>query len=179
MGMLFTETKIQGAFVVTPEEFKDARGLLGRSFSATEFERHGLDPRVVECNVSFSEKQYTVRGMHLQKDEQAQAKLVRCTKGAIFDVILDLRPGSRTFKQWWAEELTDENRLMLYVPKGCAHGFQTLEHGTEVFYQMSQAYHRESEAGVRWNDPAFGIEWRVTEGITINERDATYPDFRL
>jgi dTDP-4-dehydrorhamnose 3,5-epimerase len=178
MGIIFRETKLKGAFVIEPENFPDERGFLSRSFSRTEFESHGLNPDIAECNISFSKKKYTLRGMHFQKGDDAQAKLVRCTKGAVFDVIIDLRPDSPTFKQWIGEDLTEENRLLLYVPKGFAHGFQTLEDNTEVFYQISNAYNQKSEGGVRWNDPRFGIEWRATDGITINLRDQTYPDFK-
>jgi dTDP-4-dehydrorhamnose 3,5-epimerase len=178
MAIIFRETKLKGAFVIDPEKFEDARGFLARSFSAREFESHGLNPRIAECNISLSSKRYTVRGMHFQKPPFAQAKLVRCTKGAIYDVIIDLRPNSPTFKQWLGEDLTAENRRMVYVPEGFAHGFQTLEDETEVFYQISNFYMPESEGGVRWNDPAFGIEWRVTDGVTINERDRNYSDFK-
>jgi len=179
MGIIFTETKLKGAFIVDPQKFEDARGFLSRSFSAKEFEERGLNPRIAECNISFSKKRYTIRGMHFQKPPYEQAKLVRCTKGSVYDVIIDLRPQSPTFKQWIGEELTAENRRMLYVPEGFAHGFQTLEDDTEVFYQISNIYNPGSEGGVRWNDPVFGIEWRATDGVTINERDQNYPDFKF
>ena len=179
MGIDFRETKLKGAFVIEPQRFSDERGFLGRSFSAREFHELGLNPHVAECNISYSEKAYTIRGMHYQVEPHAQAKLVRCTQGSIYDVIIDLRPESQTFKQWIREKLTAENRHMLYVPAGFAHGFQTLEPKTEVFYQISEFYDPDSERGVRWNDPAFGIEWEVTEGITIKDRDARYEDFKL
>ena len=178
MGITFTETKLEGAFIIDPQTFRDDRGFLARSFSQQEFEAHGLNPNMAECNISFSRKRYTVRGMHFQHAPFAQAKLVRCTKGAVYDVIIDLRPGSPTFKQWIGEGLSSENRRMLYVPEGFAHGFQTLEDDTEVFYQISQIYNPGSEGGVRWNDPAFGINWPAMDGITINERDQNYPDFK-
>lgn len=178
MGITFRETKLKGAFVIEPDTFTDERGFLARSFSAKEFERHGLNPRIAECNISFSKRRYTVRGMHFQKPPFAQAKLVRCTKGAVYDVIIDLRPDSPTFKQWVGEELTAENRRLLYVPESFAHGFQTLEDDSEVFYQISNFYTPESEGGVRWNDPVFGIDWPATDGITINTRDQNYPDFK-
>jgi dTDP-4-dehydrorhamnose 3,5-epimerase len=177
MGIIFRETKLKGAFVIDPERFEDMRGFLARSFSAKEFESHGLNPRIAECNISFSKKRYTIRGMHFQKPPHAQAKLVRCSQGAIYDVIIDLRPESPTFKQWIGEELTAQNRRMLYVPEGFAHGFETLEDNTEVFYQISQFYTPQSEGGVRWNDPAFGISWPASDGVIINDRDRTYPDF--
>jgi dTDP-4-dehydrorhamnose 3,5-epimerase len=179
MGIKFTETKLKGAFVIDPEKFEDERGFFARSFSQREFENHGINPRMAECNISFSKKRYTVRGMHFQSEPFAQAKLVRCTKGAIYDVIIDLRPESTTFKQWVGVELTAENRRMLYVPTQFAHGFQTLKDDTEVFYQISNVYAPQTEGGVRWNDPAFAIAWPTTNGITINERDRTYPDFKL
>jgi|SRR5688572_33485687 len=179
MGIIFTETKLTGAFIVDPEKFEDERGFLARSFSAKELESRGLNPRIAECNISFSKKRYTVRGMHFQNPPFAQAKLVRCTKGSVYDVIVDLRPDSPTFKQWIGEELTAANRRMLYVPEGFAHGFQTLDDDTEVFYQISNFYNPGSEGGVRWDDPVFGIEWPATEGVTINERDRNYPDFTL
>ena len=178
MGIIFRETKLKGAFVIEPENFGDDRGFLKRSFSQKEFAERGLNPNVAECNISFSEKPYTLRGMHFQKPPFAQAKLVRRTKGAVLDVIIDLRPESPTFKQWIREELTEENRLLLYVPEGFAHGFQTLKPNSEVFYQMSQVYSPDSEDGVRWNDPVFGIEWEATDGLTIKKRDAEFPDFK-
>jgi dTDP-4-dehydrorhamnose 3,5-epimerase len=179
MGIIFTETQLKGAFIVDPERFEDARGFLARSFSAKEFESRGLNPRIAECNISFSKKRYTVRGMHFQHPPFAQAKLVRCSKGAIYDAIIDLRPESPTFKQWIGEELTAENRRILYVPEGFAHGFQTLADDTEVFYQMTNFYNPGSEGGVRWNDPVFAIDWPATDGVTINERDQNYPDFKF
>lgn len=178
MGISFRETKLKGAFVIDPERFEDARGFLARSFSQREFESRGLNARMAECNISFSRNRYTVRGMHFQKPPHAQAKVVRCTKGSIYDVIIDLRPESPTFKQWLGEELTAENRRMLYLPEGFAHGFQTLEDDTEVFYQISNFYEPGSEGGVRWNDPAFAIKWPASDGITINVRDENYPDFK-
>lgn len=178
MGINFIETKLKGAFVVEPERFDDHRGFLSRSFSAREFERLGLNPCVVECNISYSRAKHTVRGMHFQRGPHAQAKLVRCTVGAVYDVAIDLRPDSDTYGQWVGVELTAENRRMLYVPEGFAHGFQTLVEGAEIFYQISHYYAPGSEGGVRWDDPAFGINWPERAHVTINERDSTYPDFR-
>ena len=178
MGMIFKETKLQGAFRIEPERFDDHRGFLARSFSRLEFEAHGLNPRMVECNISFNKRRGTVRGMHFQAAPHAQAKLLRCTAGAIYDVIIDLRPGSATHSQWVGTELTAENRLMLYVPEGFAHGYQTLKDETEVLYQVTDYYAPQSAGGVRWNDPAFGIAWPETERVIINERDRAYPDFR-
>lgn len=179
MGMSFTETSFKGAFIIEPEKFEDERGFFARSFSDREFAAYGIDTRLVECNISFNKKQYTIRGMHFQAAPHAQAKLVRCTKGAIYDVIIDLRPDSSTFKQWTGAELSAENRLMLYVPQGFAHGFQTLADDTEVFYQVSEYYAPETAGGVRWNDPAFAIRWPEREQVILNERDRTYPDYRV
>ncbi|HEY0077456.1 MAG TPA: dTDP-4-dehydrorhamnose 3,5-epimerase [Pyrinomonadaceae bacterium] len=175
--MIFKETKLKGAYVVEPERFGDERGFFARSWSAREFAAEGLDARMVECNISFNKRRGTLRGMHFQAAPHAQAKVVRCTLGAVFDCIVDLRPDSETFKRWFALELSAENRLMLYVPEGFAHGFQTLEDDSEVFYQMSQYYAQESGRGVRWDDPAFRIEWPPTEERIIIARDREYPDF--
>jgi dTDP-4-dehydrorhamnose 3,5-epimerase len=173
----FKETKLKGAFVIEPEKFEDLRGFFARSFSKQEFLDRGLHGQFVEAGISFNHRKHTVRGMHFQAPPNEQAKLVRCTRGRIFDAMIDLRPASPTYKQWVAQELTAENRFMLYIPEGCAHGFQTLEDDSEVFYQLSQGYAPASERGVRWNDPAFGITWPVTDGVIMNERDRNYPDF--
>lgn len=178
--MIFKEAKLAGAFVVEQELFEDERGFFARSWSEREFAARGLDARLVECNISFNHRQGTLRGMHFQNAPHAQAKLVRCTTGAIYDVIIDLRRESETFRQWLGVELTAANRRMLYVPAGFAHGFQTLADETEVFYQMSDVFAPECAGGVRWNDPAFGIEWpEVGDGREriINARDRDYPDF--
>ena len=174
--MIFTETKLPGAFVIKPEKFEDDRGFFALTWSQHVFAERGLESRQVECNTSFNRKCGTLRGMHYQTTPHEQVKLVRCTAGAIFDCIIDLRPSSPTFKDWMAQELTAENRLMLYVPVGFAHGFQTLCDGAEVFYQMSERYVAESGRGVRWNDPAFGISWPRPISV-IAPRDRTYPDF--
>lgn len=179
MGIIFKETKLKGAFVIEPERFDDERGFFARSFSDKEFAAQGIDPHFVECNISFNKRKNTLRGMHFQRAPYAQGKLVRCTAGAIYDVAVDLRPDSETFRRWVAVELTGQNRLMLYVPEGFAHGFQTLEDNTEVFYQVSTHYVPASCDGVRWNDPAFDIRWPAIEGVIVNERDRTYPDFRV
>ena len=168
-----------GVFVIEAEPFEDARGFFARSWSELEFAAHGLNTRVAECNISFSKRAGTLRGMHLQSPPHAQVKLVRCTMGAIYDVIIDLRPESRRFKQWVAVELTAANRRQLYVPEGCAHGFQTLTDCTEVYYQMTDVYAPACARGVRWDDPALGIEWpdAVAGERFIIERDREYPDF--
>jgi dTDP-4-dehydrorhamnose 3,5-epimerase len=174
--MIFTETKLKDAFIIQPERLGDQRGFFARTWCQREFEAHDLNPCLVQCNISFNKKKGTLRGMHYQTAPYEEAKLIRCTKGAIYDVIIDLRPDSRTIAQYMAVELTAENRTMLYVPKGFAHGFQTLTDNSEVFYQMSEFYVPQYARGVRWNDPAFAIEWPPDERIIL-ERDQTYPDF--
>jgi dTDP-4-dehydrorhamnose 3,5-epimerase len=174
--MIFTETKLKGAFIIEPEPLEDERGFFARTFDQKEFKAHGLNPWVVQCNISFNKKKGTLRGMHYQIAPYQEAKLVCCTKAAVYDVIIDLRKDSSTFKQWVAVELTAENRHMLYIPEGFAHGFQTLKDDTEVFYQMSEFYHPESAMGVRWNDPAFGIVWPDDIRV-ISDKDQQYPDF--
>ena len=165
-----------GAFVIELERRMDQRGFFARTFCQQEFEAHGLKTEVVQCNVSFNKHKGTLRGMHYQAAPFGEAKLVRCTSGSIYDVIIDLRRASATFKQYFAVELSAENGRMLYIPEDFAHGFQTLQGDTEVFYQMAQRYSTEHARGVRWNDPAFGIEWPEDERIII-ERDRNYPDF--
>lgn len=174
--MRFTETKLKGAFILEPEILEDERGFFARTWCRHEFEAYGLTTVFVQGNISFNHKRGTLRGMHYQVEPHAEAKLVRCTMGAIYDVILDLRPDSATFKQWLAVELTAENRRMLFIPEGLAHGFQTLEDNTEVFYQMSEFYHPECARGVRWDDPEFGIIWAKGEPI-VSTRDQEFPDF--
>jgi dTDP-4-dehydrorhamnose 3,5-epimerase len=174
--MIFTETALKGAFIVKPELAEDERGFFTRTWSEKEFAEHGLSSRLTECNISFNRKKGTLRGMHYQLAPYAQAKLVCCFRGSIYDVIIDLRRDSPTFKKWVAVELSATNRLMLYIPQGLAHGFQTLEDNTEVFYQMSEVYTPKSARGVRWNDPAFSIKWPPDE-LTIIDRDQSYPDF--
>jgi dTDP-4-dehydrorhamnose 3,5-epimerase len=174
--MIFHETKIPGVFEICLEPRTDERGFFARSWCQQEFEQHGLTPRTVQCNVSFNAKKGTLRGMHYQEAPFAEAKIVRCTQGTIYDVIVDLRPASTAFKKWIGVELTSARRNMVYIPEGCAHGFLTLEDNTELFYQMSEFYHPELSRGVRWNDPAFQIAW-PSSVKQISERDASYPDF--
>jgi len=176
--MTFHETNLPGVFAIHSEPRSDERGFFARSWCQREFEEHGLNSRLVQCNVSFNAKKGTLRGMHYQAAPYAETKIVRCTQGAIHDVVLDLRPQSPTFKEWIATVLSSENRHMLYIPEGCAHGFLTLEDQTEVFYQMSEFYHAESARGVRWDDPAFQIVWPC-EVEVISDRDACYPNFEL
>jgi dTDP-4-dehydrorhamnose 3,5-epimerase len=174
--MTFQETKLPGVFEIHLEPHSDERGFFARSWCQKEFENHGLDPRLVQCNVSLNLRKGTLRGLHYQAAPYAEAKVVRCTMGSIYDVAVDLRPKSPTFKNWIGMDLTAANRHMLYIPEGCAHGFLTLEDETEVFYQMSEFYNPESARGLRWNDPAFKIKWPGKVEV-ISERDRTYPDF--
>lgn len=174
--MIFIETPLAGAFVIEPEPIEDTRGCFARTWCRREFEARGLETRIAQCSTSFNKRKGTLRGMHYQQPPFAETKIVRCTRGAIYDVILDLRPEARTFTRHFAVVLTAENRRMLYVPPGFAHGFQTLEDDTEVFYQISEFYSAEHAHGVRWNDPVFGIRWPDDER-TIVDRDQSYPDF--
>jgi dTDP-4-dehydrorhamnose 3,5-epimerase len=177
--MNITETKIKGVFVVEPRRFEDERGFFAPSFRAADFAERGMESRFVETNISFSRRRGTIRGMHYQAAPHGQAKLVRCTRGAVYDVAVDLRPDSETYGQWVAAELTDENRRMLYVPGDCGHGFQTLADDTEVFYMVSSPYNPASGRGFRWDDPAFRVEWPDTEERVVIERDRLYPDYIL
>jgi len=172
--MIFAETKLPGVFLIEPERLEDGRGFFARTWCQREFEAHGLNPRLVQCSISYNKKKGTLRGMHYQVAPYEEAKLVRCTMGAIYDVIIDMRPDSLTFKQWVAIELTAENRKMLYVPEGIAHGFQTMVDNTEEFYQMSEFYHPECTQGVRWNDPTFDVNWPLPVNV-IAEKDNAYP----
>jgi dTDP-4-dehydrorhamnose 3,5-epimerase len=171
----FIETGLPGAFVVEPEWLADERGFFARTWCAEEFAAHGLKDVLLQCSVSFNRRQGTLRGMHYQRPPREEAKLVRCTAGAVYDVIVDLRVDSPTYLRHFAVELTQANRQALYVPEGFAHGFQTLADDTEVFYQMSEVFAPECAAGYRWNDPAFGLEWPLEVSV-ISERDRTYPD---
>jgi dTDP-4-dehydrorhamnose 3,5-epimerase len=175
--MNFLETKLPGVFEVQVEPKADARGFFARTWCKTEFDSCGLESALVQCSISYNRKRGTLRGMHYQEAPFEETKLVRCTRGAIYDVVLDLRPQSSSFKQWVAVVLTAELRNMIYVPKGCAHGFLTLADDTEVFYQMTQFFNAASSSGVRWNDPAFGIHWPEKIEV-ISERDRNYPNLR-
>ena len=174
--MRFTPSELPGTVIVDIEEHVDDRGLFARTFSEEEFASAGLPTRFVQSSVSFNTRRGTLRGLHYQAPPMPEGKLVRCTRGAVHDVVVDLRPSSATFLRWISVELTAENRRAIYVPPGCAHGFQTLMDDSEVFYQMTELYAPELARGVRWNDPMFRIEWPIAEP-TISERDATYPDF--
>lgn len=174
--MIFIATRLYGTFIVEPERAEDERGFFARTWDCDEFETQGLKHRLVQCSISFNGKRGTVRGMHYQVAPYEEARLVRCTLGAVYDVAIDLRPTSATFKQWIAVELTAENRRALYVPEGLAHGFQTLAHDTEVFYQVSEFYHPEYARGVRWDDTTFGIEWPLRPSV-ISSKDRSFQSF--
>lgn len=174
--MLFRETELPGAFVIELQKYEDERGFFARSWCQKEFEARGLNPRTVQCNVSFNKLKGTLRGMHYQVAPCAEAKLVRCIRGAICDVIIDLRRESITYKQHVSEVLSSNNYKALFIPEGFAHGFQTLEDNSEVFYQMSAYYSPEHQRGLRYNDPAFKINWPI-DVTMISERDRNYEDF--
>ena len=173
--MIFRETTLPGAFLVEPERLKDERGFFARTWCAEEFARHGLNPQLSQCSISWNRYAGTLRGLHYQKAPHQEAKLVRVTRGRIFDVIVDLRPASRTRYRWFAAELDAESGLMMYVPEGFAHGFQTLEDDTAVFYQISVPYHAASAAGLRWDDPALKIAWPRAGVRIISDRDLAFP----
>ena len=172
--MKFTPTPLAGAYLIELEQLEDERGFFARSFCQNEFKARGLDPVVAQCNVSFNRQRGTLRGLHYQAEPHAEAKLVRCTRGAVWDVIVDLRKGSPTARKWHSVELTAENRRALYIPAGFAHGFQTLADDTEVLYQMSEFYHPELARGVRWDDRTLAIRWPITQAI-ISSRDRAFP----
>ncbi len=172
--MIFRETEIPGAFLVEPARVQDERGFFARLFTPEEFAARGLDPRVAQVALSHNRRRGTLRGLHYQAAPHAQAKLVRCTRGVVWDVIVDLRPGSPAFRRWVAVELTAHDRLQLFVPAGCAHGFVTLEDDSELLYQLSSAWQPGAERGVRWDDPALAIAWPLAPAV-ISLRDAALP----
>jgi dTDP-4-dehydrorhamnose 3,5-epimerase len=175
--MIFRETRLKGSFVIEPEKHEDDRGFFARAWCQKEFKVHRLSPDMVQANIAFSLQKGTLRGMHYQTDPYQEAKLVRCIRGKVFDVIIDLRPDSNTYCEWLGVELTEWNHRMLYVPEDFAHGYQTLENNSEVFYLVSQFYSPGAERGVRWNDPAFGIDWPETENIIVSKKDRDWPDY--
>jgi dTDP-4-dehydrorhamnose 3,5-epimerase len=175
--MIFTETKLRGAFVIDIERRDDERGFFARAWCKEEFEARGLSINLVQANIAFSKRAGTLRGLHYQLKPHEEVKLVRCTRGAVYDVIVDLRPESSTYLQWVSMELTADNRTMLYVPEGFVHGYQTLTDNTEVLYQVSHMYSPESEGGVRWDDPGIGIEWPKIDSRIISEKDQSWPNY--
>ena len=172
--MIFTETPLAGAWIIDVDRKHDERGFFARTWSADEFRERGLNPHIVQCSISFNAKRGTLRGMHYQSDPHGETKLVRCTSGAIHDVIVDLRPDSPTYRRSFAAELSAENRRMFYIPRSFAHGFITLTDAAEVFYTMGNAYEPDAARGLRWNDPALGIEWPLQPAV-IAQRDADWP----
>lgn len=174
--MKFIETGLQGAVIVEIEKLQDQRGFFARTWCKREFEKYGLDATLVQANVSYNLRKGTLRGMHYQVEPYGETKLVRCTQGAICDVIIDLRPESPTYRKWVGVELTAENYRMLFVPQMFAHGFQTLVDDSVVTYQVGQFYTSGSERGIRYNDPAFGLRWPVEVSV-ISDKDKSWPDF--
>ena len=173
--MLFKETKLKGAYVIEIEKEKDERGFFARSFCQQEFKKRGIDFNIVQSNVSYNERKGTLRGMHYQAAPHEEAKIVTCVKGAVYDVIIDLRAGSSTYCKWFSLELNTRNYTSLYIPKGFVHGFQTLEDDAVVFYQMSEFYYPELARGVRWDNPAFKIKWPLKSPI-ISAKDNSYAE---
>jgi dTDP-4-dehydrorhamnose 3,5-epimerase len=175
--VIFTETKLKGAYIIEIDKLRDQRGFFARMWCKNEFEAHGLNPNIVQVNLSFNKQRGIIRGLHYQKRPYEEAKLFRCIRGAIYDVIIDLRPKSPTFLEWAGFELTADNRKMLYVPESFAQGYQALVDDTEVFYQVSQFYSPDFEQGIRYDDPAFGIEWPVTNNLLVSDKDTCWPDY--
>ena len=175
--MIFTETKLKGVFIIQLEKKEDDRGFFARMWDKKEFENRGLNCEIQQCSISFNKKKGTIRGMHYQEPPYEEMKLVSCTKGKIFDVIIDLRKNSTTFKEWTSFELSAENHKIIYVPGGFAHGFQTLEDDSEVFYMISQIFRPEYARGIRWNDPVFKIKWPLEKTI-ISDKDHSFTDFK-
>lgn len=175
--MIFHDTKLEGCCLIEPEPVRDERGSFGRIFDKHEFEERGLDARVAQISVSYNEKAGTLRGLHYQEAPHEEAKLVRCIRGRIYDVVVDIRSDSPTYLKWMAVELEAHHGSALYVPTGCAHGFVTLEPDAEILYQISVPYRSEAARGIRWNDPAIGVSWPQVDDLVLSARDAGWPDF--
>jgi len=173
--MIFTETAIQGATIIELNKLGDERGFFARAFCAEEFAAQGLETTFVQANISRSKEKHTVRGLHMQTDPFGETKLMRCTRGAIFDVLIDLRPESPSFRKWFGVELNENNHKMLYVPAGCAHGYQTLTDDSEVFYPVTAPYNAKSEIGIRWDDPSFKIDWPEKTNAIVSDKDKAWP----
>ncbi len=176
--MKFTETELSGSFVIEVEKIEDDRGFFGRLWCDEELKKYNLNTNIVQANISLSKKAGTLRGLHFQKSPYQETKLLRCTKGAVYNVIIDLRPESPTFKKWFGVKLTEDNHKMIYVPENFANGFLTLEDNSEVYYMVTQFYNKESESGIRWNDPAFNIKW-PREISEISEKDIKQANFNI
>lgn len=177
--MTFRETAIPGSYIINIERYADDRGFFARGYCEREFKNQGITFNIVQANIGYSKNKYTLRGLHYQVEPHREAKLVRCTKGGLFDVIVDLRTESPTYKEWVGVELTEKNHTMFYVPEGCAHGYQTLEDNTEVFYMVSSFYAPDYERGIRWDDPTFNIEWVETDDKIISDKDRQWPDYEV
>jgi dTDP-4-dehydrorhamnose 3,5-epimerase len=174
--MIFQGTPLPGAYVIEPKKIEDDRGFFARIWCKSEFTRHGLKSDLAQTNIGFSTRKGTLRGLHFQKAPHAEVKIVRCTKGAVYDVIVDLRPESSMYKAWFGVELSEENRKMIYVPEGFAQGYITLADNSEIYYHTSEFYHPESASGVRYNDRAFGIAWPGAISV-ISQQDSQWPDY--
>ena len=174
--MIFTETKLYGAYIIEIEKSEDERGFFARTWDKKIFQKNRLGSKVVQCNISFNKKKGILRGIHFQKKPYEEEKLVRCINGCIFDVIVDLRSTSKTYKEWFGVELSSKNYKSIFIPKGFAHGFQTLEDNTEVFYQMSQYHMPEYSNGFRWDDSSFRIKWPIKHPI-ISQKDLSWSNF--
>ena len=175
--MKFSPVNVEGAFIIELSPFSDDRGFFARAYCENEFMEHGIGVHMVQANMSYNKQRGILRGLHWQASPYEEAKFVRCIKGSLFDVVVDVRPESPTYKQWSGIELTSVNRKALFIPGGCAHGYQVLEDDTEVLYQVSAPYVQEAEQGARWNDPAFGIEWPIKEGLILSSKDKDWDDF--
>ena len=176
--MIFTETRLKGAFIIEIKKIEDERGFFGRAWCQKEFEEHGLNPNICQINASHTKKKGTIRGLHYQIDPYQEAKFIRCTRGRVFDLIIDLRPDSPTFMQWIGNELSSDSYKMVYVPENFAHGILSLEDNSEVYYPVTQFYTPGAERGIRWNDPAFNIKWPIDVEI-VSEKDNSHPDFDI
>ena len=177
-SMIFTETSISGAYLVAMQRLEDERGFFARAWSSREFAEHGLETDFPEINFSSCVKKGTIRGLHYQKSPHAEAKFVRCVRGALYDVMIDLRPNSPTYHQWAGYEIRSSDQQGIYVPAGCAHGILSLEDNTEMLYMVSACYNGAAEGGLRWDDPAFDVEWPDVGSLIISEKDRTWPDYR-
>ncbi|MFW6323700.1 MAG: dTDP-4-dehydrorhamnose 3,5-epimerase [Desulfovibrionales bacterium] len=177
--MKVAQTKLPGVYVISPDKKEDERGFFARAWDREELQRFGMNPEIgVQANIGYNKRKATLRGLHYQDSPFEEAKLVRCICGAAFDVALDLRPKSPTFGKWEGVELTGDNRRMLYIPEGCAHGYMTLLDDSEIFYPVSAPYSPAHERGVRWDDPKFAIDWPMSKGLVISQKDQSWPDFR-
>ena len=177
--MKFYKKEIDGAFLIDLEKYEDKRGFFARSFCTNEFLEHGISFTPVQANIAYNYNKNTLRGLHYQSGKFAESKLVRCIKGALYDVIIDLRPDSPTYKKWMGVDLTEGNRKLFYIPEGCAHGYQTMTNDAELFYMVSAFYAPDFEKGIRWNDPVFNIQWKKYDNLIISDKDRNWPDFEL